>query len=423
MPVFEFRAVDGDGQVQSGMMHGASLDAVSRQLADKGWDVQSLGVAQSHDLGDFRGMEQPRVNTGGAAVATSQKPEAPPTEPRGKFQTDIAGPLVGGVPLTALHMFFRQMQSMLHAGINPAQALETLGAQQKHPKFRRVLFETKAHVMEGRPMSVGFQRYPEVFSPLVMSMVRAAEEGGFLSQQCKLIADYLQRDIELRNLIRRETAYPKIVFVAGLIIIVAAKAFIESMGADSSMLPAPYMAFGAVVIVLAALWIFVRLAKRQPAMMQIWDSFVSVMPWVGATYHGFAMAKFGRAFGTLMNSGVPVAQATKLAADASGNEAVRSKIYPIIPRMNDGESITEVFQSSRAFSPMVLDMLNVGEKTGNVSDMLDKVAEHYEDEGTTRARQMALIWGVVVFLGVAIFLLIFVILPFYQNMGAARTNI
>lgn len=417
MPVFEFQAVDGNGEVQKGMMHGSSLDAVASQLAAKGWEVRSLGMATGSGDGALEGLGRPAEAPRPAGV-NSGPVGAPPTEARSRMSTDVIGPLVGSVPLTSLHMFFRQLHSMLHAGINPAQAMETLANQQRHPIFRKILFETRDHVIAGRPLSVGFQRYPEVFSPLIMSMVRVGEESGSLSDQCRLIADYLQRDIELRNLIRRETAYPKLVFVFAVIIVLSANAFISSLSATAQKLPVPMGPWISVVAVVVVGWIVIRLAKRQPAVMHVFDTFIGILPFVGSTFHGFAMAKFGRAFGALHSAGVPVARAAQLAADASGNEAVRSKIYPAAGRLTEGEGITDVFASTGAFSPVVLDMLRAGEMTGNVEEMLTKVSEYYEDEGTTRARQMAMTWGIIVFLAVAVFLVVFIILPFYMQYGA-----
>lgn len=430
MPVFEFQATDQQGNVQRGMMQGASLDVVANQLAQKGWQVQSLGMATGSgtemDAQGWSGPapqaavaagESPRTAPGEEFSRAETAPSAPPTEARNRIATDVMGPLVGGVPLTTLHMFFRQMNSMLHAGISPAQALETLGNQQRHPKFRAVLLETRDHAIAGRPISAGFQRYPEVFSPMVMSMVRAAEEGGFLSDQCKLIADYLQRDIELRNLIRRETAYPKLIFVFAIVIVLSANAFIGSMNRSAQKLPVPALPWILTFGILAVAWVVIRLARRQPAIMHVWDTFIGVLPFVGSTFHGFAMAKFGRAFGSLYKSGVPLPKAAELAADATGNEMVRSQIHPAAKQLTEGENITDVFERSRAFSPMVLDMLRAGEMTGNVDEMLTKVAEHYEDEGTTRARQMALTLGIVVFLAVAVFIILFIILPFYTQYG------
>lgn len=430
MPAFEFRAKDGTGAIQTGMMHGASLDVVARQLSEKGWTVESLGLAKStYDPAADFGSSGGEVGRSAAAVSVppvgvevARVQTAPPTEARSKLETDVVGPLVGMVPLTQLHLFFRQLHSMLHAGINPAQALDTLANQRIVPKFRTVLLEAKEHVLVGRPMSVGFQRYPEVFSPLVMSMVRVGEEGGFLSEQCQLIANYLQQDIELRNLIRRETAYPKIILAAAAFIIFGANAYIASVNPQALGLPTPWVAYVVLLGVVVVGWFAVRLGKRQPAIMRIWDTVMHALPWVGNTIHGFAMAKFGRAFGALHSAGVPLAKSAMLAADASGNEWVKDRIYPQAHLLDSGEKMADVLQSTGAFSPMIMDMLRSGEMTGNIEDMLVKVSELYEDEGTTKARQMALVLGVFVFLVVAIFILVFIIMPFYMGYATARTS-
>ncbi len=432
MPVFEFKAKDSEGMDQKGLIHGNSLDAVANSLSAKGWVVQSLGLSTVGELND---LDQPGGDKplGGEQEVPRPQPSSqvsnraqsigPETGQRGRMATDVIGPLVGTVPLTQLHMFFRQLHSMLHAGINPAQALETLSNQGISPKFRMILQETKEHVTAGRPISAGFQRYPEVFSPLILSMVRAGEEGGFLSEQCRLIANYLQKDIELRNLIRRETAYPKLILGAAFVIILGANAFILSVNPSAQKLPVPAFAGIAMLTILAVGWVVVRLGKRQASVMSIWDGVIHAIPFVGETFHGFAMAKFGRAFGALNTAGVPLSQVAKLSADASGNEWVRGKIYPCIPLLDSGESISDVFQRSGAFSPMVIDMLRSGEMTGNIEDMLVKVSELYEDEGSTKARQMALLLGIVVFLGVAVFIVLFIILPFYMGYAQGQTTI
>lgn len=405
MPIYQYEATDSQGQTVKGTANGESMDAVAKLLSDRGLSLKGLSIAEGvvPPVPPKQTIEQP------AWVP-------PSTEPRTRFETEVAGPLVGEVPLTRLHFFFRQLATMLHAGINPAQALETLSKQSGSPKLSRILLETKDHVIAGRPMSAAFQRYPEVFTPLMMAMIRAGEEGGFLESQCLQLSDYIQREIELRNMIRRETLWPKITVTASIFIILAANGVMSLVAPGGQRLESPlttiatWMILGPLII---GGFLFVKVGLKNPAIKYKFDEFNLKIPGIGGMIHGFAMAKFGRAFGALYKGGVPMQKAVLLAADACGNEALRARMYPAAQRLQEGEGITDTFAQTGAFSPIVLDMARTGETTGNMDQMLNKVAEYYEEEGAMKAQISAKIIGVVCLLLVAIYVA-FVVIKFYM---------
>lgn len=418
MPIFQYEAVDPQGQTVKGTANGESMDAVAKLLTDRGLSLKGLSIAEGVVPPIPPKQMPPEPQT-----ESSWTP--PPTEARSRFETEVAGPLVGEVPLTRLHFFFRQLATMLHAGINPAQALETLSKQSGSLKLSRILLETKEHVIAGRPMSAGFQRYPEVFTPLMMAMVRAGEEGGFLESQCLQLSEYLQREIELRNMIRRETLWPKITVAASIFIILAANGVMSLVAPGGQRLESPLTTL-ATWFILGPLiiggFLFVKVGLKNPAIKYKFDDFNLKIPGIGGMIHGFAMAKFGRAFGALYKGGVPMQKAVLLAADACGNEALRARMYPAAQRLQEGEGITDTFAQTGAFSPIVLDMTRTGETTGNMDQMLNKVAEYYEEEGAMKAQISAKIIGVVCLLLVAIYVA-FVVIKFYMayfaGVGAA----
>jgi len=137
------------------------------------------------------------------------------------------------------------------------------------------------------------------------------------------------------------------------------------------------------------------------------------------------MAKFGRAFGTLYRAGVPMQQALKLSADASGNEALRARMYTAYRGLEEGQGVHETFSQTNAFSPIVLDMVHTGEQTGNLDHMLNKVAEYYEDEAATRSVKTGQMTGVIIGLLVAIYIG-YIVISFYQGhyggIGAAANG-
>ena len=437
MPVFQYSAVDSTGAQVKGTAFGKDFQGVTEELTRRGLSILELSVIS--DPSDTIALDQ-AVPTAPAGPdfsevrpdeelqtqAASQSPEAisraqstsapqpPPTEARSSFETQFTGRLVSVVPLPALLFFFRQLGTMLNAGINPADSLETLSRQTTSAKLASVLRETKDHIIVGRPISAGFQRYPEVFNPLMLSMIRVGEEGGFLSEQCVQLSEYIQRDIELRNMISRETAQPKITLGCSIFIIVAGNFIIQVLAPGGVGLPVPWLIWLVVAGIAVGSYFFVKLGLPQQHIRQRFDEFVLTIPGVGGMVMGFAMAKFGRAFGALYKGGVAMPRAIKLASDACGNEAIRAKVYPAVKSLEEGAGITDTLASTGAFSPIVLDMTRTGEMTGNMDEMLVKMAEFYEDEGETKARMAAKIIGVVCLLLVAIYVL-YILITFYSG--------
>lgn len=404
MPVYQYVGKTAEGQTERGMLIGQSLESVARRLEEKGITVEQLGVAQSDDP---LSEAQPRS---------------------GAAQTFVPKELVDSaskVKLEELQFFFMQLGTMLNAGITGADAMNTLANQATSRRFRSILLETRELAVTGKPLSQGFEVHPEVFSPLMMAMIRAGERGGFLADQCVNIAEYLRKEIELRTLIKRETAYPKIVVITSMVIIFVANTVIGAFGKEGAQkiwspltTPANWIILGPI---LALIWYYFKVVLKRPEAKYKWDRGVLKIPYIGATSHGFAMAKFGRTFGSLYKAGVPVGEAVHLSADACGNEYVRAQIYPAAGALESGEGITNAFSRTGAFSNIVLDMTKTGEVTGDIDAMLNKVSEYYEGEGALRAKQAATVLGVVVFIMVAIYVLI-ILIKFYSEYFGSRMD-
>lgn len=394
MPIFEYQATDKSGTAVRGTLFAESLEKAAGALAEKGFTVSQLGAAQ----GSGNPIEAPRNIT----------------EPRSAVQTQVVGPLVGQVPLENLLFFFRQLSTMLHAGIGIVQSLDTLSKQTRNGKLQHCVAEMKIHAQEGRPLSAGMQRYPEVFNPLVISLVRAGEEGGVLDETLKQVADYMEREIALRNLVRRVTIYPKLVIGASIFIILVTNGLLSMLGKEdrlSSPLtnPATWICL-APFLVLA--FLFFRVGIHNPRIRHNYDAVLLKIPGLGSTLHQLAMAKFGRAFAALYKGGVPIHRATALAADACGSQYIRAKIYNELPAFEEGVGVTETFVRTNVFNPIVLDMVRTGETTGNLDQMLTKVGEYFEDEAETQSNQHAMIFGVVCLLAVAVYVG-YIVINFY----------
>lgn len=408
MPTFEYTATDAEGRPVRGTILGNSMDQAVGSLSNRGLQIQNIAIAVN--AGDPLSSETPA----GLGI-TSQ---------RTYFETSVAGAMVDRVPLKNLMFFFRQFATMQRAGVPVVQSLDTLSKQAGDSKLSNVLREMGTHVKEGRPLSFGMQRYPEVFTPLMLAMVRAGEEGGFVDKSCEYVSDYLKQEIELRNLYRRVTFMPKVTIFSSIGIILAANAFIDSQAKGGMHIwspltqPITWLYLGPLIV---AIWLFFKVGLANPKIKFGWDRFVLRIPYVGHTLEQLAMAKFGRAFGALYSGGVPIPRAMLLSADACGNEYVRALLYPAAGRMEEGAAISETLAATGALSPLVLDMLHTGETTGNLDQMLTKMSEFYEEETQVRSTQTGHILGVAAIIIVAIYVLI-VLIKFYGSYAAAATG-
>lgn len=417
MPIFEFQATDAAGKKVSGTVTGTSLDSAARDLSGRGLLVSDVRLANR--LGDP--LAEP--------VAEKRPQVTPPvSDPlmmqRNRWQTLLFGPLLGRVALSDLSFFFRQFAAMLDAGVNPMQSLNTLSTQTRSRKLQGILRELSEQAHAGRPVSFGMQRYPEVFSPLIMGLVRAGEKGGFLPNSCSQIAEYLEAEIRLRNMIRRETFWPKLTLFGGTVVIAAASAVINAVRPNSEIqISSPLSSAGTWLWLgplIVGLFLFVRLVLPIPTVKYYWDALLIHLPYLGTTLKQFAMAKFGRALGALYKGGAPIHESFRLAADACGNEFLRSQMASGFKGLETGGGITETLAKTGAFSPIVLDMLATGEQTGSLDKTLTKAAEYYEGEAEVRAVSMGKVFGLLVFFAVAIYVFL-VVANFY--MGYAKSLI
>ena len=459
MPTFEYLAQGPDGNFIKGTLEGTTLDAAAQDLARLGLHVTQLGFATEAPLPTSAGpyataggsVQSPgpgfvRPNEVSPAGAPQQPTFAPPSsspydyenrqrdfsatrtaaaaieplpssEDRGYMKTSVAGPIVGRVPIKELTFFFRQCATMLHAGVGMVQTLNTLANQSRTPKLAEILREVSRETDRGQPMSGVFQRYPEVFSPVVLSMLRAGERAGFLDDALRMISEYLEQELKLRQLYQRLTFWPKLELALSIVIILAANMIIGSINEHAQKLDSPlttlstWYCLGPLIV---AIFLFVRVGLANPQIKYNWDMFVSIIPYVGTTLRQMVMARFGRAFAALHRAGLPIQNCLALAADACGNEYLRAQMRPVAYRLQHGESLAAVLADTGAFNPIVLDMIRTGETSGNLDQMLNKVADYYTDEGEARQYQMAYVVGAVVGLCTAIYIG-YIVINFYTG--------
>ncbi len=402
MPLFQYTGTDPAGRPTQGTVYGASLESVLKDLSSKGFQITQAGLSVDEPPPAAR-PESPRMEAPPVEYRAVDENTVPPElEERPKFVTGVVGPLAASVPLSVLTFFFRQASTMLEAGVGPHDTFSTLARQRGLGPIKSILDEAARNAMAGHPLSATLQRYPETFTPMMLSVLRAGEQGGFMGASMGQIADYLDREIELRNLIRRVTIYPKLVLGASVIVIFAANQIIASLAPDSKIRltsPLTNPAFWVVMIpVLIIGFVVFRIAGANSRYQFNRDQILRAVPGFSGLHIKFSTAKFGVALGTLYRAGIPIRQAIGLASDASGSEYVRSKIHEKLPMLEAGLGITDTLRASGVFNDIVLNMCDTGERTGNLDLMLDKLSKYYEEEATTRSIQMAYLLGVVMLL-------------------------
>ena len=250
-----------------------------------------------------------------------------------------------------------------------------------------MLNEIVIHVKEGRPISAGLQRYPETITPVMLSLIRVGEEAGFLDEALAQVADYIDREIELPKPLQALDLLSKVSGLPPSFVIVGVTNYgpcfpwqkRSTIHADRVW----YLDHHWLVRFLASGF---SCGSDYPIPGSNTTGMQSALevPVLGKTLRQLAMAKFGRAFGgALYKPGVPITKGMPLAADACGNEYLRAKMYPAFRWMQEGSGIHETFRATNAFTPIVLDMVGTGEKTGNMEQMVEKVADYYEGEAET----------------------------------------
>ncbi len=423
MPTFEYQGVDPAGTAVSGRVFASNETKAREDLLRRGLDLRDVRPAAADPIGTPTAPRSEAASPNGTAetigpVIGGERPyEGPPIDRRSYMATSVWGPLVGRVPLKDLTFFFRQLGTMMQAGVPVVQSLDTLTRQAQSPKLKEVLAEVRGHVLAGRPMTAGMQRYPEVFSPVMLSVLRIGESGGFMDRALNTAADYTDREIELRAIYRRVTFMPKLELAFSIIIIIGANLIIGSINAGAQKLSSPLTTLSTwiwLAPLLIAIFLFLRVGLANFGVKYFWDTLTSHLPYLGNTMRQLSMAKFGRAFSALYSSGVPIPRAIELGADACGNEWMRARIAPIGKRLEGGEGIAATLASAGVFSPIVLDMVATGETTGSLDQMLDKVSEYYEGEATVRAQQTAQVLGVAIALLVMIYIG-YIVITFYTG--------
>lgn len=326
----------------------------------------------------------------------------------------------GGVPSKDLARFTRQFATMSSSGLPLLQSLDILTEQADNPNLREVLQKVIAKIQGGGSLFEALSMHPKVFDELYCNMVQAGEQGGILEEILLRLADYAESYERLKRKIKKAMTYPVIVLLVAVSVVWILLAFVVPIFANmfkesGGELPAPtqivvnmsdflrdngLMIFAAIV---AALIAFVQYKRTEKGQYNV-DKLVLSMPVIGDLARKSAVARFSQTLGTLTNSGVPIIDALRVTAKTAGNKVLERGIYKVIESLSGGQTIAEPLRETGVFQPMVIQMIGVGEKTGEISTMLLKVSEFYKEEVDAAVDNMTSMIEplIIVFLGVVI---------------------
>lgn len=400
-PLFVWEAKTKSGETKRGEMEAADVEAVNARLRNLGY--------------------QP--------VKVKRK--------AGEISLRIPG--MGGVGTKDIVVFTRQFATMIDAGLPLVQCLDLIAGQTENAEFKQVLLKVKTKVESGSTFADALKEHPKVFDELYAQLVAAGEVGGILDTILNRLAAYMEKNEKLKRKVKGAMVYPSIVIcvaigVTALLLLKVTPTFEKMFNDFHSEMPAPtqmiidfshwvqhnifYMIGG-----VAAVFFAFRAFYRNPKGRRISDKVFLLSPVVGPVIRKVAVARFTRTLGTMISSGVPILDALEVTAKTAGNRTVEDAIYYTRGKISEGKTITQPLEETKVFPNMVVQMIGVGEATGAMDQMLNKIADFYDDEvDAAVAGLTAMIEPILmVFLGGVVGgFLIAMYLPIFSIAGAIK---
>lgn len=358
MPTFAYVARGRDGKKQRGVLTAENRQALTQMLQSRGLTADKIEVQGAKGSSRF----------GGRRVKTVE-----------------------------LLLFTRQLSTIVNAGLPLLQGLDILAEQTEDPNFSQIIRDVAQNVESGETFSEALRRHPRAYPDLYVSMVRAGEAGGDLDGVLMQLADYLEATEELKRRIKSAMTYPVVAFgmilliASGLILFVVPQ-FEEIFNSLGGRLPLPtrilitvsdtLRSFGALIVVAAFIGaiIAVRIYGQTESGRYNIDAFKLRLPVFGKLLRKVAISRFSRTLSTLTRSGVAILQALEIVERTAGNEVFARVIRDAGDSVRNGETLAEPLARSGEFPAMVTRMIGVGEKTGALEAMLQKIADFYDSE-------------------------------------------
>jgi type IV pilus assembly protein PilC len=316
-----------------------------------------------------------------------------------------------------LAVFSRQFATMIDAGLTMLRALSIMAEQAENLELRRVLRGVKQDVEAGMSLSASFAKSPEIFPALMTNMTKAGESGGFLDVSLRQIADNFEAEVKLRGKIKAALTYPVVVFILAIVMCIGMLVFIvpvfENMFIDlGGELPLPtkvlvflsstmrYLLPGMIAATVIGVWWWRRFGRTE-RVRNVVDPMTLRLPVFGTLFQKLALARFARNLGTLLSSGVPILQSLDIVSETTGSIVISRALKQVQESVRRGDSVAGPLAQHAVFPPMVVQMIASGEESGAIDQMLNKIAQFYDEEveATTEALTALIEPLMIAFLG------------------------
>jgi type IV pilus assembly protein PilC len=383
MPRYDYEALDSRGNAQKGSIEvGSQNEAIGR--------VKEMGlfptkIAEAAKVQEKSSAKKPKP----AAKSGAKK--------GGAMNLNIKIPgLGGGVKPKVLTTFTRQLATLVDAGLPLLRGLRVLEKQERNANLKSILGQLSLAIEGGSTFSEALAQHPKVFNRLFVNMVKAGELGGVLEVVLKRLAEFSEKAQKIKGKVKAAMFYPVAVMIVAvgimlLLMVMVVPKFKEVFAGMNMDLPGftkfvlavsdmiknhilVTMGVLAVVVVLFMLFIRTKFGRL------VWDKFQLKMPALGPVISKVAISRFTRTLGTLVSSGVPILQALVIVRETAGNVIIANAVSKVHESVKEGETITAPLESSGVFPPMVVSMVDVGEQTGALPEMLLKIADNFDEE-------------------------------------------
>lgn len=333
------------------------------------------------------------------------------------FNFNIGG---GSVKAKEAAIFFRQFSVMIDAGLPLVQCLEILGNNQQNAFFKTCLLGVRSSVEGGSTLANALRAYPKVFDDLTTNMIEAGETGGILDTILQRISAYVEKAVKMRAAIKSALVYPVSVIVIAVLVVGALLKFVVPIFANLFVglgveLPAAtkfvinLSAFVSqfwwlIILSVVIFVVIIKYVRTTPDGLYFTDKIMLNLPVFGPVLRKIAVARFTRTLGTLISSGVPILDGLAITARTAGNAVLERALMGVRKSIEEGRTIVDPLRESGVFPSMVTQMIGVGEATGAMDNMLQKIADFYEDEVDAATKDMLALMEpmLISFLGVAV---------------------
>ena len=431
MATFQYIAKDSSGNEQRGIVEAGDRNSAIAAVRAQGLMPTALGELKSASAPAAPKAKAPAKKKGGALNKEIKINIKLPKFLQGKIKTKV------------LTQFTRQLATLVNAGLPLMRGLEVLKRQMKDPRMLEALNGISDNIAAGGTFSESLTAYPKIFDNLYINMVKAGEAGGVLEVVLGRLAEFAEKSERIKNKVKGAMIYPIVVLFAAigitafLLVAVIPKfqqVFNDMLG-GAELPPITQFVINAsgfvqqnglqILLGVVAFVVIVKIVGRTEKGAYFFDVLKLKAPVTGTLAQRSAVSKFTRTLGTLLSSGVPILQSLTITRDTTGNRVLTNAIQSVHDSVKEGESMTQPLSQCKVFPPMVVSMVEVGEETGALADMLTRIANTYDDEvdnavaGMTAAIEPALIIVLAVVVGTIVIAMFLPMIKIISSVSGA----